>query len=114
MERALTRADSGRLKYLFACDSVTIQRPVVWEQHFHPAIDSIDGSPTQNTVIVRNDSWADLPRVIQELEANPRWARLVARNARDTFRHRCDDTFATSTDAADGSRRRRRTATGVR
>ena len=85
----LTRADSGRLKYLFACDSVTIQRPVGWEQHFHPAIDSVDGSPTQNTVIVRNDSWTDLPRLIAELEANPKWARRVALNARNTFRHRC-------------------------
>ncbi|KAI9004761.1 glycosyl transferase family 90-domain-containing protein [Gaertneriomyces semiglobifer] len=70
---------SGRLKYLFQCNSVVIIHKMSWQQHFHPLLKH--EGPDQNYVLVERD-WSDLEKKIMELNADPRLREKIARNGK--------------------------------
>lgn len=70
---------SGRLKYLLACNSVTIIHKMEWQQHFHHLLQP--SGPDQNYVQVERD-WSDLEEKINHLNANPDLREKVAANSK--------------------------------
>ncbi|BGP12628.1 hypothetical protein JCM10213_008766 [Rhodosporidiobolus nylandii] len=79
---------SGRLKYLLLCRSVIVSHKKRWMQHFHPALDGRDGSPTQNWVELKEESWAGLEEAMEGLIAEPARAEMIAENAVRSMRDR--------------------------
>ncbi|GAA5856217.1 hypothetical protein JCM8547_000826 [Rhodosporidiobolus lusitaniae] len=79
---------SGRLKYLLLCRSVVVTHRKKWVQHFHGALDSRPGSPTQNWVELSDGGWTRLGPAMEKLIADPEEAERIAENAVRTMRDR--------------------------
>lgn len=44
------------------CRSVTVSHKMKWIQHFHPALDTLPNSPTQNMVELQTKGWDEVCR----------------------------------------------------
>lgn len=59
----------SRSKYIFSCLSVVISHPLVWTQHFHPALNSISNSTNQNYVQLPGPHFSGLQEATEEMKA---------------------------------------------
>ncbi|ORY69310.1 glycosyl transferase family 90-domain-containing protein [Leucosporidium creatinivorum] len=90
------RSYSGRLKYLALCRSVIVSHKMRYTQSFHGALDGADGSPDQNIIILKENSWSGLPETMEALLADQNRAEFIAENAVRTLRGRYLTPAATS------------------
>ena len=74
---------SGRIKYLWNCDSLLFIHDLYWD--FHLAALLVPDGPHQNYVPVRRD-FADLEEKVQYYLAHPDDAQRIIRNSVNTFR----------------------------
>ena len=59
---------SGRGKFLWSCNSVTVAHPLEWTQHFHPALNSDPSSREQNFVELPGPLFAGLEQATLALQ----------------------------------------------
>lgn len=60
---------SGRGKFLWACNSVTVAHKLEWTQHFHPALNSDARSRGQNMVELTGPLFDGLQETVRQLQA---------------------------------------------